>query len=62
MNFTTLVTEEVVMISNPIMDNLMEASTENDQQLHTRDFTARKNALALPHTISRNDLLRGSSC
>jgi hypothetical protein len=33
--------EEILKIANPIMDNLMEGSTEIDHVKHTRDFTDR---------------------
>ena len=31
--------EEILAIANPIMDNLMEGSTEINHEKHTRDFT-----------------------
>lgn len=33
--------EDILAIANPIMDNLMEASTEINHAKHTRDFTDR---------------------
>jgi hypothetical protein len=33
--------EDILKITNPIMDNLMEGSTEIDHVKHTRDFTDR---------------------
>lgn len=33
--------EEILEIANPIMDNLMEGSTEINHVKHTRDFTNR---------------------
>ena len=33
--------EEILAIANPIMDNLMEGSTEINHAKHTRDFTDR---------------------
>lgn len=33
--------EDILKIANPIMDNLMEGSTEIDHAKHTRDFTER---------------------
>jgi hypothetical protein len=33
--------EEILKIANPIMDNLMEGSTEIEHERHTRDFTDR---------------------
>jgi hypothetical protein len=37
--------EEILKIANPIMDNLMEGSTEIDHMKHTRDFTDRMKSL-----------------
>jgi hypothetical protein len=36
---------EILRIVNPIMDNLMEASTKIDHVSHTRDFTDRLKAI-----------------
>ena len=33
--------EEILKIANPIMDNLMDASTSNDFERHVRDFSDR---------------------
>ncbi len=33
--------EEILAVADPIMDNLMEASTAIDYERHTRDFTER---------------------
>ena len=33
--------EEILAIANPIMDNLMDASTTIDHERHVRDFTER---------------------
>ena len=33
--------KEILKIANPIMDNLMEASTNNDFERHIRDFSDR---------------------
>ena len=41
MNFVEKSEEEILNIANPIMDNLMEASTEIDHDRHIRDFTDR---------------------
>ncbi|MBT5017762.1 MAG: hypothetical protein HON04_03365 [Planctomicrobium sp.] len=41
MNFEKLSVKEILDIANPMMDNLMSASTEIDHERHTRDFTAR---------------------
>ena len=36
---------EILQLVNPIMDNLMEASTRIDHARHTRDFTERLKAI-----------------
>jgi len=41
MNFTTMTDDEVLNIVEPIMDNLMSASTEINHQNHIRDFSDR---------------------
>ena len=33
--------KEILAVANPIMDNLMEGSTEINHEKHTRDFTDR---------------------
>lgn len=37
---------EILGIANPIMDNLMDASTEIDHERHIRDFTERLKRIA----------------
>ena len=41
MNFQEMSEEEILDIANPIMDNLMDASTEINHEKHTRDFSER---------------------
>lgn len=41
MNFESMSEKEILDIANPIMDNLMEASTDIDHKRHTKDFTER---------------------
>ena len=41
MNFENMSEKEVSDIANPIMDNLMDASTQVDHEKHVQDFTAR---------------------
>ncbi|NOT69578.1 MAG: hypothetical protein HOP04_14985 [Methylophilaceae bacterium] len=41
MNFEKMSENEILDIANPIMDNLMDASTEIDHERHTKDFTDR---------------------
>lgn len=50
MNFEEMSEKEILEIANPIMDNLMDASTHIDHQRHTRDFTDRmKNIVTEDH-------------
>jgi len=39
MNWLQMTESEILAIANPIMDNLMQASTNIDHELHVRDFT-----------------------
>ena len=41
MDFEEMSDSEILSIANPMMDNLMEASTEIDHKRHVRDFTDR---------------------
>lgn len=41
MNFQKMSEQEIWDIANPIMDNLMEASTKIDHEQHVRDFNKR---------------------
>jgi len=41
MNFQEMSEEEILAIANPIMDNLMDASTEINHEKHIRDFSDR---------------------
>jgi len=45
MNFTEMSDEEILNIVEPIMDNLMDASTEIDHERHTKDFSDRLKAI-----------------
>lgn len=39
MNWLTMTDEEIMRIASPIMDNLMQASTDKDHQKHIKDFS-----------------------
>lgn len=39
MNWLELTDDEIMTIVNPIMDNLMQASTDIDHEKHIRDFS-----------------------
>jgi len=41
MNFQQMSEEEIFAIANPIMDNLMDASSRIDHKAHVKDFTER---------------------
>ncbi|MDN3616454.1 MAG: hypothetical protein ACPG5L_10060 [Vibrio gallaecicus] len=45
MNFEGLSEQQVLDIANPIMDNLMEASTEINYERHVQDFTDRMKSI-----------------
>jgi hypothetical protein len=50
MNFEEMSEKDILAIANPIMDNLMEASTRIDHESHVRDFTDRiKNIVTKEH-------------
>jgi len=48
MSFESMSDQEVLALVNPMMDNLMEASTRIDHAAHTRDFTERIRAIVTP--------------
>jgi len=53
MNFEEMTEEQIIVIANPMMDNLMEASTSIDHQRHVKDFTDRlKNIVTKEHLKS----------
>lgn len=41
MNFQELSEDEILQIATPIMDNLMDASTQIDHERHIQDYTGR---------------------
>ncbi len=45
MKFTEMTDKEILNIVEPIMDNLMDASTEINHKKHTRDFSDRLKAI-----------------
>ena len=51
MDLGSMTDEEVFAIANPIMDNLMDASTHVDHEWHVRDFSER-----LKSIVDRNYL------
>lgn len=53
MDLATKSDADILLVANPIMDNLMEASTAIDYDRHVRDFTDR-----LKQGLSRQQLVR----
>ncbi|WP_076416879.1 hypothetical protein [Shewanella sp. UCD-KL12] len=45
MNFQSLSEKQIFDIANPIMDNLMDASTEINHKKHVQDFTQRMKSI-----------------
>ena len=45
MRFDRMSDDEILQVANPIMDNLMDASTAIDHERHIRDFTDRMKAI-----------------
>jgi hypothetical protein len=45
MDFQTMTEQEIWDVANPMMDNLMQASTDIDHEKHTRDFTDRAKSI-----------------
>jgi hypothetical protein len=41
MDFSKLTDDDILAIANPLMDKLMQASTDRDHAKHIEDFTAR---------------------
>ncbi len=42
---------DILAVVNPIMDNLMQASTDIDHDAHIRDFTERLKAIVTPEHL-----------
>lgn len=51
MNFEKMSDQQIWEIANPIMDNLMDASTHIDHTRHIRDFTERMKAIVIPEYL-----------
>ncbi len=48
MNFENMTEKDILDIANPIMDNLMDASTHIDHARHVQDFTERLRNIVTP--------------
>lgn len=53
MNFLTMSEQELLAIANPMMDSLMQASTDIDHERHVQDFTDRAKAIVTPEHLQR---------
>lgn len=53
MNFEQMTDQQLWDIANPIMDNLMEASTRIDHAAHSRDFTERVRRIVTPEHLEK---------
>ncbi len=62
--------DEILAVADPIMDNLMQASTAIDHERHTRDFTEHARSVLSPSAfesttrstwVAKASLLRASS-
>ncbi len=53
MNLEQMSEEQILGIANPIMDNLMAASTAIDHPRHVRDFTDRLKRIVTPEHLRR---------
>lgn len=50
--FEDLTDEQILKLVEPIMNNMMEGSTEIDHAKHTRDFTERMRCIVTPKHLS----------
>ena len=53
MNFEKMSESEIWDIANPIMDNLMQASTNMDHTRHVQDFTDRAKEIVTPEHLKK---------
>ncbi len=51
MNWLEMSESEILAIANPIMDNLMQASTDIDHERHVRDFNDKLKAIVTKENI-----------
>lgn len=52
-DFEALSEKELWDIANPIMDNLMDGSTEINHKKHSRDFTERMQKIVMPEYLEQ---------
>ena len=53
MSLSELTDAELLAVAVPIMDNLMDASTQMDHERHVRDFTQRARSMATKDQFQR---------
>lgn len=53
MNFEKMSESDIWDIANPIMDNLMQASTDIDHTRHVQDFTDRAKKIVTPEHLEK---------
>lgn len=53
MNWLTMSDEEIMAIAGPIMDNLMQASTDIDHEKHVRDFSDRLKEIVTEENLAQ---------
>jgi DNA-binding transcriptional regulator YiaG len=51
MNWLEMSESEILAIANPIMDNLMQASTDIDHTRHVRDFTEKLKSIVTKENL-----------
>jgi len=53
MNLENMSHDQILGIANPVMDNLMDASTAIDHDRHVQDFTDRLKTIVTPEHLRR---------
>jgi len=53
MNWLKTTEEEILSIVNPIMDNLMQASTDIDHEKHVKDFSERMKKIVTKDSLKK---------
>jgi len=53
MNWLQMNEEEILDIVNPIMDNLMQASTDIDHEKHVKDYSARMKGIVTKENLEK---------
>jgi hypothetical protein len=53
MTLESMSEDEILRVANPIMDNLMEASTAIDHERHIRDFSDRMKAIVTKEYLQK---------